>query len=108
MDKDLDNANPTILSAAQLPTRQNKRSAPKSGPEHMFDEVIFAKPWYLSQPFCDDDSLWPDADAELDKWAPEPIDEQEIYGEASLFPSILRPIASSLLSAKTGESDALA
>ncbi|KAK1595766.1 uncharacterized protein LY79DRAFT_588372 [Colletotrichum navitas] len=93
MVKDLDNANPTILSAAQLPTRQNKRTAPKTGPEHMFDDIIYAKPWYLSQPFCDDESLWPEADAELDKWAPEPIDEQEIYDLISTISDPEHPLS---------------
>lgn len=83
MDKDLDNANPTILSAAQLPTRQNKRLAPKTGPETLYHDIVHAKPWYLSRPFCDDDSLWSDRDAVDDTWVEEPIDEQEIYGEAS-------------------------
>lgn len=81
MDKDLDNANPTILSAAQMPTRQSKREAPKSGPFHKFDDVIFAKPWYLSEPFCDEDSLWSEPEADHSQWTEEPIDEQEIYGE---------------------------
>ncbi|KXH44618.1 hypothetical protein CNYM01_09195 [Colletotrichum nymphaeae SA-01] len=79
MDKDLDNANPSILSAAQMPTRQSKREAPKSGPFHKFDDVIFAKPWYLSEPFCDDDSLWSEPEADHSQWTEEPIDEQEIY-----------------------------
>lgn len=85
MDKDLDNANPTILSAAQMPTRQSKREAPKTGPFHKFDDVIFAKPWYLSAPFCDDDSLWSEPEADQSHLAEEPIDEQEIYGEDPFF-----------------------
>ncbi|KAL6358871.1 hypothetical protein LRP88_09064 [Fusarium phalaenopsidis] len=48
----LDNANPTILSASQLPTRQ-KKAEPRRGPESKYDELIFAKPSYLSSPFCD-------------------------------------------------------
>lgn len=81
MDKDLDNANPTILSAAQMPTRQKKRIAPTKGPDAKYTDIILAKPAYLSRPFCDDDTLWPDRDVVDDDFAEEPIDEQEIYGE---------------------------
>lgn len=84
MDKDLDNANPTILSAAQLPTRQTKRVAPRKGPDAKYNDIILAKPAYLSRPFCDDDSLWPDRDIVDDDFAEEPIDEQEIYGKRGL------------------------
>lgn len=89
MDKDLDNANPTILSAAQMPTRQSKREAPKSGPFHKFDDVIFAKAWYLSEPFCDDDSLWSETEVDHSQWTEEPIDEQEIYGEEPFFHTVV-------------------
>ncbi|KAJ3471674.1 hypothetical protein MRS44_001773 [Fusarium solani] len=55
----LDNANPTILSASQLPTRQ-KKAEPRRGPESKYDELIFAKPSYLSSPFCGQGlATWP-------------------------------------------------
>ncbi|OLN82860.1 MIP18 family protein [Colletotrichum chlorophyti] len=93
MDKDLDNANPTILSAAQLPTRQTKRVAPRKGPETKYDDIIFAKPAYLSRPFCTDDSLWPERDAVDDEFAEEPIDEQEIYDLISTISDPEHPLS---------------
>lgn len=80
----LDNANPTILSASQLPTRL-KKSAPRKGPDSRYSDVIFSKPSFLSLPFCDDDSAWPRGDIGLDEYAPEPIDEQEIYGMPAVY-----------------------
>lgn len=91
----LDNANPTILSASQLPTRQ-KRSAPRNGPDCRYSDLIFAKPSYLSRPFLQDDDIqyqddtaaavpWSRLGAgsgavDEDRLSAEPIDEQEIYG----------------------------
>lgn len=91
----LDNANPTILSASQLPTRQ-KRSAPRNGPDCIYSDLIFAKPSYMSRPFLqDDDVRYQDDTAAAVAWSrfgagsgaaaedglsAEPIDEQEIYG----------------------------
>lgn len=83
MDKD--NANPTILNASQLPTRQKKRGTVRKGPGLRYDDIIFAKPDYLARPFCDEDSLWPDRTGAYakDDYSYEPIDEQEIYGKYS-------------------------
>lgn len=110
MDKDLDNANPTILSAAQMPTRQTKRIAPRKGPDAKYNDVILAKPAYLSRPFCDDDSLWPDRDVVDDDFAEEPIDEQEIYGERPLSPFlflylfiVLSPASHTIVSLRKAE-----
>lgn len=78
----LDNANPTILSAADLPTRQAK-AKPRKGPDSLFDDVIFAKPSYLGREFCGElagEYTWGN-DAE-GGFADEAIDEQEIYGES--------------------------
>ena len=76
----LDNANPTILSASQLPTRQ-KKALPRRGPESRYDDVVFAKPSYLSAPFCASSALaWSSANDGSDEFAAEAIDEQEIYG----------------------------
>jgi hypothetical protein len=90
----LDNANPTILSASQLPTR-HKRSAPRKGPDCRYSDLILSKPSYMSRPFLQDDD---DAQYQLDTaavaWSrfgsgaggaddnlsAEAIDEQEIYG----------------------------
>ena len=76
----LDNANPTILSASELPTRQVK-VAPRKGPESRYNDLIFAKPSYLSRPFCDEGISWARGDDLQDDFAAEPIDEQEIYGK---------------------------
>ncbi len=82
---ELDNANPTIIRASDLPTRQ-KRAAPRKGPDSKYADVIFAKPSYLSRPLYNDAAapLWPgadDGDGVADAGA-EPIDEQEIYGKS--------------------------
>ncbi|EEY17626.1 FAM96B [Verticillium alfalfae VaMs.102] len=83
MDRDVDNANPTILTAAQLPTRQSKKNLARKGPDNKYDGIILAKPDFLSHPFCDaDDFLWPDKDDANEEFTQEPIDEQEIYGTA--------------------------
>lgn len=73
----LDNANPTILSASQLPTR-HKRAAPRKGPDSKYADLIFSKPSYLNGPFCDDYES-PSSDDDDNTLEPEPIDEQEIY-----------------------------
>lgn len=82
-----DNANPTILSASQLPTRQakQKKVEPRKGPDSRFSDIVYATPAYLAvrpplrtgvvletDGFEDDDDFEP---------AAEPIDEQEIYGK---------------------------
>lgn len=82
----LDNANPTILSASQLPTR-GKRTVARHGPESKYSHVILEKPSYLTSPFCfdsedsDSDNSWGGAGG-IDDQA-DPIDEQEIYGGCS-------------------------
>ena len=76
---ELDNANPTILSAASLPTRQNKAPA-RSGPDSKYSDIIFAKPSYLSRPFCAQAPVWTRDAADSDGFEDEAIDEQEIYG----------------------------
>jgi hypothetical protein len=76
----LDNANPTILSASQLPTRQ-KKVEPRRGPESRYDDIIFAKPSYLSGPFAGPTSAaWLQLNDQHDEFSSEAIDEQEIYG----------------------------
>lgn len=80
----LDNANPTILSASELPTRQVK-VAPRLGPESRYNDLIFAKPSFLSRPFCDEGVAWSRGDDFQDDFAAEAIDEQEIYGKIHLL-----------------------
>jgi hypothetical protein len=83
----LDNASPTILNTSQLPTRQ-KKFAPRLGPDSKYTDLIFSRPSYLSQPFCDgfeEDPVWSSPDSSSgsssgDDFAVDAIDEQEIYG----------------------------
>lgn len=103
----LDNANPTILSASQLPTRQ-KRSAPRNGPDCRYSDLIFAKPSYMSRPFLQDDDIrYQDDTAAAVAWSrfgagsgaaeddlsAEPIDEQEIYGKTYEPPNVSTQLA---------------
>ncbi|ETS00558.1 MIP18 family protein [Trichoderma ghanense] len=109
----LDNANPTILSASQLPTRQ-KRSAPRNGPDCRYSDLIFAKPSYLSRPFLQDDDIRYQDDtaaavpwsrlgagsgaADEDRLSAEPIDEQEIYDLISNITDPEHPVSLGQLS----------
>ncbi|EHK25403.1 uncharacterized protein TRIVIDRAFT_85193 [Trichoderma virens Gv29-8] len=94
----LDNANPTILSASQLPTRQ-KRSAPRNGPDCRYSDLIFAKPSYMSRPFLQDDDIrYQDDTATADDLSAEPIDEQEIYDLISSITDPEHPVSLGQLS----------
>ncbi|GJN75964.1 FAM96B protein [Purpureocillium lilacinum] len=92
----LDNANPTILSASQLPTRQ-KKAAPRKGPDTKFDDAL-SRPAYLSRPFCDVDVPWARGDVGDDGFADEAIDEQEIYDLISDISDPEHPVSLGLLS----------
>jgi cytosolic iron-sulfur assembly component 2 len=89
---DIQNANPTILTAAQLPTRETKRRIRRNGPDTRYNDAIFAKPAYFSSPLEGyDDALYAGwfgggggGDGLGDDFTEEPIDEQEIYGEPPL------------------------
>lgn len=71
MERDLDNANPTILSVSQLPSRRRKGAAARQGPDSKCDRVIYPKHhWpYGSSPSSDED----------EEFGEEPMDEQDIY-----------------------------
>ena len=69
----LDNANPTVLSAADLPTRQ-KRALLRQGPDSKYTNLILERPAYLSQAFGLGEAL------PSDESSADPIDEQEIFG----------------------------
>lgn len=98
---ELQNANPVILNAAQLPSRRlGKDTAAKRGPEFKFDDILAPKtksaggavsswaappvspPSPLSSVSSGD--AYDDVDAfggdDGDVFTEEPIDEQEIYG----------------------------
>lgn len=74
---EIQNSNPTILNVADLPTRT--RSTIKAGDYHsgIFAAVPNPADFLLS-------------DSEDDDLLEEPIDEQEIYGKATLAISIFR------------------
>ncbi|ORY57170.1 FAM96B protein [Pseudomassariella vexata] len=88
----MDNANPTILTAAQLPTRQSKATkAVVQGPVSQLSELIMRKPKYLSEPFCD--VSWHDIREKDNDFTEEPIDEQEIYDLISTISDPEHPIS---------------
>ncbi|KAG5912999.1 hypothetical protein E4U61_007554 [Claviceps capensis] len=94
----LDNANPTILSPSQLPTRHKTVSA-RNGPDNKYSVIIFSKPAYFSSPFSDKDLTWPGCDNGSDDLsAPEPIDEQEIYDLVSTISDPEHPVSLGQLS----------
>ncbi|RDA88369.1 hypothetical protein CP532_5567 [Ophiocordyceps camponoti-leonardi (nom. inval.)] len=75
----LENANPTVLSASQLPTR-HKVPAPRRGPDTRYDDLVFAAPPYLCRPWSRHSPVWPPSTAAHDDSSvAEPIDEQEVY-----------------------------
>ncbi|KAG0651543.1 MIP18 family [Hyphodiscus hymeniophilus] len=72
----LDNANPTILNASDLPSHRRRRQGrDTSSKEHGVKEVLMAKPSYSLDPFYLSDF----SDTDSDDSTIEPIDEQEIY-----------------------------
>ncbi|KAI1870923.1 hypothetical protein JX265_005963 [Neoarthrinium moseri] len=90
MDKD--NANPTILTASQLPTRQQKkRKTSSDGLKGGFLANISPKVSFLSGPFCD--TPWSDDADSDDDFTDEPIDEQEIYDLISNISDPEHPIS---------------
>ncbi|KAG6022986.1 hypothetical protein E4U40_004210 [Claviceps sp. LM458 group G5] len=94
----LDNANPTILSPSQLPTRHKTVSA-RNGPDSKYSDIIFSKPPYFCSPFSDKDFIWPGCDNGSDDLsAPEPIDEQEIYDLISTISDPEHPVSLGQLS----------
>ncbi|KAL1836689.1 hypothetical protein VTJ49DRAFT_4783 [Mycothermus thermophilus] len=73
MEKDLENANPTILSVSELPSRRRKGPAARTGPDAGCDKIVFPKhhwPYGATSSSSDED----------EDYAEEPLDEQDIYG----------------------------
>ncbi|KAL2755002.1 hypothetical protein ACRALDRAFT_1071597 [Sodiomyces alcalophilus JCM 7366] len=95
MDGTVENANPTVLSLADLPTRQNKKkSTGRKGVEHQYDHIILARPDYISPLYGTDDVAW--FDDPLDgagDLTREPIDEQEIYDLISTISDPEHPLS---------------
>jgi hypothetical protein len=76
-DSMLENANPTILSASELPSHRQRRKIKDESPKkHGIRELLMGKPSYAMDPFYLSDY----SDTDSDDSTVEPIDEQEIYG----------------------------
>ncbi|KAL2129140.1 hypothetical protein VTI74DRAFT_8175 [Chaetomium olivicolor] len=71
MERDLDNANPTILSVSQLPSRARKGAAARNGPDSKCDSIVYPK---HSWPYGSNSSSDEDED-----YGEDPVDEQDIY-----------------------------
>ncbi|RCI07962.1 hypothetical protein L249_7859 [Ophiocordyceps polyrhachis-furcata BCC 54312] len=94
----LENANPTVLSASQLPTR-HKAPAPRRGPDTRYDDLVFGAPPYLCRPWSRRSPVWPpSAAAHDDTCAAEPIDEQEVYDLISTISDPEHPVSLGQLS----------
>ncbi|KAK4116292.1 hypothetical protein N656DRAFT_701691 [Canariomyces notabilis] len=73
-NSDLENANPTILSVSQLPSRGRKGPATRQGPDSKCDSIVYPKrPW----PYGSGSSS--DEDVDETDGVEEPMDEQDIY-----------------------------
>ncbi|KAL2125069.1 hypothetical protein VTJ04DRAFT_1434 [Mycothermus thermophilus] len=71
MERDLENANPTILSVSELPSRRRKGLA-RTGPDARCDKIVFPRhhwPYGATSSSSDED----------EDYAEEPLDEQDIY-----------------------------
>ncbi|RDW87691.1 FAM96B-like protein [Coleophoma crateriformis] len=74
--REMDNANPTILSISELPSRRRKDKDGVDGPEDFgIQAIMMAKPSYAMDPFYLSDY----SDTDSDDSSLEPIDEQEVY-----------------------------
>ncbi len=73
MERDLENANPTILSVSQLPSRNRKGAAARQGPDSKCDKVVYPKHhWpYGASSSSDED----------EEYGEEPVDAQDVYGK---------------------------
>ncbi|KAK4128662.1 hypothetical protein N657DRAFT_639148 [Parathielavia appendiculata] len=71
MERDLDNANPTILSVSQLPSRTRKGAATRNGPDSKCHDIVYPQ------------HHWPygcsSSSDEGEDYREEPMDEQDIY-----------------------------
>jgi hypothetical protein len=70
----LDNANPIILSASELPSHRQRRTKKKASSKQYVVRDLLTGPSYASDPFM------AESDTDSDDSNVEPIDEQEIYG----------------------------
>lgn len=96
----LDNANPTILSASQLPTRQTKRVVPRRGPDSVYalpflDKLALHAAW---DGVDDGPSSAEASEDSEDDLVPDAIDEQEIYDLISTISDPEHPVSLGQLS----------
>lgn len=82
--KELDNANPTVLSASELPTRRPRRDRDVPSKVDGIRAILMADPSDSLDPFYLSDF----SDTDSDDSTIQPIDEQEIYGTFPLPPQI--------------------
>lgn len=88
----MDNANPVVLSATDLPTRRGRITAASKSSDSGLIAAIDAFPSYTADPFSLADSS--DSEVEEEDSASDPVDAQEIYGRLQSF-SLLRFVATS-------------
>ncbi|ESA43916.1 FAM96B [Neurospora crassa OR74A] len=92
---DLDNANPTVLSVSQLPSRNLAKGHVRKGPDSKYDHILFPKQWWAGSSLNTDPSVWTsdeDEDDDLTLATEEPIDEQEIYDLLSTISDPEHPV----------------
>ena len=84
MESEMQNSNPTILNAADLPTRLRPTLSRKPG---IFENDLFASalPSVYASEFLPESFISSSESEGDDDLLEEPIDEQEIYGKAWLF-----------------------
>jgi len=88
MELDKDNANPTILNPSDLPSRRSDSTAKRrdDGGTGLFDDVIPRYSHHHHHLFDDASVSATDSDDDDDDYAPEAIDEQEVYGTPTCLP----------------------
>lgn len=78
-----DNANPTILSTSDLPTRQRKAAGASSARRNgLLSTAPLCRPPYLDSPIYGSSDEFSESDGEFTS---EPIDELEIFGMVNLI-----------------------
>jgi hypothetical protein len=75
--KELDNANPTVLSASELPTRRQRKDRNAAAKVEGIRAILMANPSDTLDPFYMSEF----SDTDSDGSTIQPIDEQEIYGK---------------------------
>lgn len=76
----MDNANPTVLNASELPTRRGKSQVASKSKADEITELLKPRLNPAMQMYQDSEESASDSEEEAEE---EPIDEQEIYGKRS-------------------------